>query len=44
VPLDRAGAVQPVAGQFGGESFASRQGYADAKSDFIDRVVRLALG
>jgi GrpB-like predicted nucleotidyltransferase (UPF0157 family) len=32
-----------LAGQFGGESFASRQGYADAKSDFIDRVVRLAL-
>ena len=35
---------QHLAGQFGGESFASRQGYADAKSDFIDRVVRLALG
>jgi GrpB-like predicted nucleotidyltransferase (UPF0157 family) len=34
---------QRLAGQFGGEAFSSRQAYADAKSEFVNGVVRLAL-
>ena len=35
---------EKLAGQFDGESFSSREAYADAKSEFINRVLRQTLG
>jgi GrpB-like predicted nucleotidyltransferase (UPF0157 family) len=35
---------EKLAGQFDGESLSSREAYADAKSEFITRVLRRSLG